>query len=235
MTNDAFEYEERYKVTDPAATLQALGSAGFVLSGTKTQTDHWFIPNRIMTPDQQSHWFDYEAGYALRIREEVTDIGQVAVITAKQLLKPGDHNAMTNNELGLSTAGAITVLQAIGDEFASVVEQLNKRSGDSLSFAEIKQLIESAGRKEYITLAKERSTFRNPTIADVVIDLDTIPALQGTPLGFWASIEIEYEGAESVDQAKQVIRAVSSQLGYNQNDILAKALPGLAIPYLAKF
>lgn len=188
-----------------------------------------------MTPDDQAHWFDYEAGYALRIRETETPQGRSTLITAKQLLRPADHSAMTNLEKPLTAAGAALVLSAIGDEFADVVAQLQSRAEQKLSFAEAKKLIESAGRKEYITLEKQRSSFQNPGVANIVIDLDVVPALQHTSLGFYASIEIEHKGSAPLDEARAIVRSVSAGLGYDHKDILDKALPGLAIPHVAQF
>lgn len=213
-----------------------LAAAGFRLIGTESQIDHWFIPNDIMSPDEQSQWFDHEAGYALRIRQEITQQGSRDIITAKQLLIPGDHSSMTNHESTLTVAGARTVLGAIGGEFNSVIDTLRDRRNDEvLSFGEIKNLIEGVGRKEYITLDKERATFRNPSVDEITVDLDAIPALKETDLGYYAALEIEYTGDQALDEARRVVRSVSKSLGYGVKDILAKALPGQAIPYLAKF
>lgn len=236
MPETTFEYEERYKETDPIGTRRKLELAKFVLSYVQTQIDHWFIPGNIMSPDEQAQWFDYERGYALRIREETNDENQKAIITSKQLLNPADHSAMTNNEASLTVAGMARVLSVIGDEFTPVIHVLDEMEGEKeLTFGEAKQLIESVGRKEYITLEKTRSVYRSDEVADIEVDMDIIPALQSTALGFWASVEIEYTGQEPLEEARVKVRKISHELGYNERDILKKALPGLAIPYLAKF
>jgi len=236
MPTTPFEYEERYKIIDIAATHHLLSMAGFVLSSTESQVDHWFIPNNIMSPDEQFHWFDYERGYAVRIREETTDQGTRDIITAKQLHVPGDHSTMTNHESIVTVDGVRQVLAPVGDEFAVLLESLSLRDGDELlSFSEMKLLFEKSGRKEYITLDKERATFRSPSLKQVVVDLDSIPALKETTLGYHAAIEVEYTGDGSPEDARKMVRDVSQALGYDEKDILAKALPGQAIAFLAKF
>jgi adenylate cyclase class IV len=231
-----FEYEERYKVVDPKATRQLLTAAGFALMGTESQVDHWFIPKDIMSPDEQYNWFDYKKGSAVRIREQTTQDGTRDIITVKQLVTPGDHSTMTNHEEILTVAGVRKVLSLVGEEFNSLLSDLHQRDGDEvLAFLEVKRLIEQSGRKEYITLNKERATFRNPSVQDVVIDLDVIPALKETALGFSAAIEIEYTGDASTEEARKTVRNVGRDLDYDQKDILTKALPGQAIAYLAKF
>ena len=193
MSDEQFEYDE---------TQRVLEASGFALVGSERQIDHWYIPKAIMSPEEQGDWFDNQHGYALRIREETTPERQQTFITSKQLLKQGDHSAMTNNEALLTADGMTKVLQAIGGEFTEVVAKLKQRNDQTITFDEAKQLIEGAGRKEYITLDKQRKTFRNPKLADVVIDLDVIPDLEQTTLGFWASIEIEYTGSENLDDAQ---------------------------------
>ncbi len=236
MTAIPFEYEERYKVTDLEAARQALAAAGFEQTNSGSQTDHWFIPKRINSPEEQTRWFDYEKGYAVRVREEITMGSERTILTAKQLLTPGDHSAMANHESVLTVAGVRRVLLAVGAEFNGLVQTLAEREDDaSLTYAELKRSLEQAGRKEYITLYKERITFRNPSMPEVVVDVDAIPALRGTGLGYYASIELEYTGGASIEDARSVVREASKRLGYEQQDILAKALPGQAIPYLAKF
>lgn len=235
MHANPFEYEERYKVTDPDAVQAQLEAAGYAHTGTETQTDHWFIPRRIMSPEQQAHWFDHEHGYAVRIREQTTPGGSKAVITTKQLLREADHSAMTNNERPLSRSGMIEALSPIGDEFRATVAELGQRTDDMVTITEAQQLILRAGRKEYLVFEKQRRTFHNPAMPNVVVDIDTIPALQTTSLGFWSSIEFEYSGAGTPEEAKRHIGSICRQLGYRADDILAKALPGLAIPYLARF
>ncbi len=236
MSTTPFEYEERYKVTDLEKTWGLLLAARFVLTSASSQTDHWFIPNNIMSPDEQSHWFDYEKGYAVRIREQVTAHGEQAIITAKQLIHAGDHSTMTNHENRLSVAGVRQVLSSIGSEFTELVNNLRQRKDeDILTFLEVKNFLEQAGRKEYITLNKKRTTFRNRDMQDIFIDLDVIPALQETTLGYSAAIEIEYVGNASPEEARKIVRTASQKLGYNARDVLAVALPGQAIPYLATF
>ena len=216
MPTIPFEYEERYKVTDIERTRQSLAAAGFAETSEESQIDHWFIPKGIMSPEEQSRWFDYEKGYALRIREETTAKGMRNVITAKQLLNPGDHSTMTNHESVLTIAGVRKVLAAIGEEFTDLLGNLRQRSDDEvLSFQAVKHLIEQSGRKEYITLDKKRTTFRNPSVQDIVVDLDIIPALQETTLGYSAAIEIEYTGDASAEQARATVREVSRDLGYS--------------------
>lgn len=231
-----FEYEERYKVTNPEETHQLLLSHGYELKGTESQIDHWFIPRHIMSPEEQFQWFDYENGRALRIREQLEQEGAKNTITAKQLIAPADHSSMTNHEAGLTVAGIHSVLTSFAEEFRRGIDSLQGRDDNEVvSYADAKRLIEQHDRKEYITLHKERSTYRHPSIRDVVIDVDVIPALDDTALGHYAAIEIEYTGDESLESAREVIRNVSRDLGYDANDILTKALPGQAIEYLAKF
>ena len=232
---EAFEYEERYRVDDPKAAVKAVEAAGFAQTGDETQIDHWFIPKRIMSPQEQAQWFDFESGYALRIREETTLSGTRTLITAKQLLVPGDHSAMTNNEDLLNTENAHRILQLMGEEFADAVQALEAHTVPELTYDEAKQLIESAGRKEYITIDKERRTFANADAPEVVIDIDVIPDLRGKKLGFYAAIEFEYKGTGTVKKAEQAVQKIAKKLGHDPDEKLAKALPGLAIPYLAKF
>lgn len=231
-----FEYEERYAVYDPASTRRSLEAFGFSLHGSETQSDHWFIPNDIMSPTEQAQWFDYGNGYALRLREQFNGNKQQVFITSKQLLRPADHSAMTNNEAELTVAGMRRVLLPMGREFDGVIQKLIPYSDDqSLSLDEAKTLIENAGRKDYIVINKLRSTFHHTELPEILADLDIIPALKDTDLGFSASIELEYKGPGSPDEAKAAVRAVSSRLGYKQQDILAMGLPGMAIKYLAVF
>ncbi len=236
MSATPFEYEERYKVINPEATTQTLIAGGFVCTGKETQIDHWFIPFSVTSSEGQSQWFDFDKGYALRIREQTTTQGVKNIITAKQLINPGDHSSMTNHESILTVAGAREVLSFIGEEFSRVLDVLRDRQDDeALSYLEAKNLIELSGRREYITLDKERSTFQNPSVQDVVIDLDVIPALSETALGHQAALEIEYTGDAPLEGAREVVRSVSRELGYDNEDILKKALPGQAIEYLAIF
>jgi hypothetical protein len=236
MSETKFEYEERYKETNPLKTQRKLAVAKFALSHIETQIDHWFIPKDIMSPNEQGQWFDYDQGYALRIREETSGAKPRVIITSKRLLRPADHSAMTNNEEVLTAGGMLRILTPMESEFISAIATL-RRMGDEaeMSYGEAKRLIEDSGRKEYITLEKTRSVYRSDAITDIEVDMDTIPALQATALGFWASVEIEYTGAGTLDEAREKVRALSHELGYRQEDILKKALPGLAIPYLATF
>lgn len=236
MSATSFEYEERYKVVDPESIRRLLAAAGFALVGTESQIDHWFIPKRIMSPDEQYNWFDYEEGSAVRIREQTTQRGTQDVITVKQLITPGDHSTMINHEDVLTVAGVRKVLSFVSEEFSSLLDEFRQRDGNEvLTYPEVKHFIEQSGRKEYITLDKERATFRNSAVQDVVIDLDAIPALKETALGFSAAIEIEYAGDASAEEARKVVRSVGRDLGYDEKDILTMALPGQAIAYLAKF
>lgn len=237
MVENRFEYEERYKEADSRAIQNRLGLAKFALGETLTQTDHWFIPNSIKSPYEQGLWFDYELGYALRIREETGDKQKsTLIITSKRLLREADHGAMTNNEAALTARGMAEVLRPIGAEFTPIVERLIVENSDKkLTFIEAKKLIESVGRKEYITIRKIRQVYRNDEIKNIEIDVDEIPALKSTDLGFSASVEIEYIGGGSLDEARAAVEVISRELGYDKKDILKKALPGLAIPYLAKF
>jgi len=231
-----FEYEERYAVSDPASTRLALEDFGFTLKGNETQTDHWFIPNYIMSPTEQAQWFDYDKGYALRLREQSSGDHLRVFITSKQLLRPADHSVMINNEADLTAEGMRRTLVPIGSEFDEVIQKLTAYSNEyPLSLDEAKNLIENAGRKDYIVIHKQRSTFLHAELPEIVADLDNIPALEDTDLGFSACIELEYKGPGSPDEAKKAVRGISSQLGYKQEKILAMALPGLAIKYLAVF
>ncbi len=231
-----FEYEERYRADDPAATQQQLEDAGFILTSTQEQIDHWFIPTRISSPDEQAHWFDHEGGYALRIREESMGDMNRTLITVKQALRGADHSALSNLETELTTEGLLQAFERIGTEFGDAAAQLRTHAGNSgMTVQRATQLIVSAGRKEYLTIHKQRSTFSCSQQPDVVADIDTIPALRDTTLGFSAQIEFEYKGAGSLEDAERAISAVTRLLGYGGYDQLAKALPGLAIPYLAKF
>lgn len=231
-----FEFEERYKVTDTGEICGRLERVGFTLVGTDSQVDHWFIPSTIMSPEAQGNWFDNEWGIALRIREESGVSGTKILATAKQVVEPGNHNNMTTLEELLTVAGLRRVFAFMGSEFTPAMQLMNDRKPeDPLSYADAKTMIESAGRKEYITLEKDRKIFRNPIMPDVVADLDSIPALAGTRLGFSASLELEYVGAGTEVQAAEVIRTLGARLGYERADILEKALPGMAIPYLARF
>lgn len=217
MPESRFEYEERYKEVDPLETQRKLKVATFMLRHVETQIDHWFIPNHIMSPDEQGHWFDYERGYALRIREETGGAAPRAIITSKQLLQPADHSAMTNNEEALTAGGMLQVLLPMEDEFAHAISALKRKEDRQvLSFVEAKQLIESSGRKEYIVLEKTRSAYQSEMIPDIEVDMDTIPALQQTTLGFWASVEIEYTGTGSLEEARTKVRDFSSELGYDK-------------------
>lgn len=236
MTDIPFELEERYKVMDPEATQRQLIAAGFMLTHTESQIDHWFIPKSIMSPQEQYHWFDYEAGYAIRVREKTTAQDSRTIITAKQLVIPGDHSTMTNHEDELTVAGTRKVLSAVGEEFKPILDDLSERRADEVvSFQELKRYMDTVGRKEYITLKKERTSFRNPAVQDVVVDLDIIPDLDGTSLGYYASLELEYTGSDSTEHARKVVRDASQSLGFSEDEVLAKALPGQAIPFLAKF
>lgn len=76
----------------------------------------------------------------------------------------------------------------------------------------------------------EWTTFRNPSTRDIVIDLDTIPALEETTLGYSTALEIEYVGDASAQHARNIVRGISRSLGYDEKDILTKALPGRARP-----
>lgn len=236
MSAVPFEYEERYRVIDPEATRRLLAAAGFTLISTESQIDHWFIPKDIMSPDEQYRWFDYGKGSALRIREQTTQHSKRDIITVKQLITPGDHSMMTNHEDMLTVAGVRKALSFVG-EFSNLLDNhLSQRNDDEvLTYLEVKRFIEQSGRKEYITLDKERETFRSPAVQDVVIDIDVIPALEKTALGFSAAIEIEYIGDASAEEARKIVRDVGRDLGYDEKDILTKALPGQAIAYLAKF
>jgi adenylate cyclase class IV len=231
-----FEYEERYKVTSLESVRRMLSVADFVQTGAESQIDHWFIPKNIMSADEQAQWFDYEKGSALCIREKTTTHGVQRVITVKQLVTPGDHSAMTNYESVLTAGGVRQVLPSVAEEFSGLLADLSERKDDeSLSFLQIKRLIEQAGRKEYITLDKERTTFRNSSVKDVVVDLDVIPALRETTLGYYTAIEIEYVGDASERTAREVVRCVIQSVGFDEKDVLTKALPGQAIAFLAKF
>lgn len=42
-------------------------------------------------------------------------------------------------------------------------------------------------------------------------------------------------GEGTLEEAQQRVRTIGGELGYETADILKKALPGLAIPYLARF
>lgn len=231
-----FEYEERYAVSDPASTRRALEDFGFTLQGSETQTDHWFIPNYIMSPKEQAQWFDYDNGYALRLREQTSGYHPQVFITSKQLLRPADHSGMINNEVELTAEGMRRALLPIGSEFDEVIQKLTAYGKEyPLSLDEAKNLIENAGRKDYLVIHKQRMTFHHIKLPEIIADLDNIPALEDTDLGFSACIELEYKGSGSPEEAKTAVRGVSSQLGYKQKSILAMALPGLAIKYLAVF
>lgn len=236
MSESLFEYEERYKDINPLETQRKLTAAAFALSHMETLVDHWFIPKGIMTPEEQGLWFDYELGCALRIREETSGAAPRTIITSKQLLKVADHSAMTNNERILTVGGMLQVLSSMKDEFAVAIDLLSRKDSEQeVSYTEAKHLIENADRKEYITLEKTRGVYRSDSLTDIEVDIDTISALRSTKLGFWASVEIEYIGDGSLEEARERVRSVSRELGYDEKDILKKALPGLAIPYLARF
>ena len=234
--HNQFEYEERYKVSDLISTQLNLEVNGFELSGHKVQTDHWFIPKYIMSAAEQAQWFDYDRGYALRLREETVGDLRKVIITSKQILYSADHSAMTNNEAELSTQGLQRVLAPLGSEFDELIQTVAANSsGHSLTLAEAKHLIENAGRKDYIVINKLRATYHNTGLPDITADIDSVPDLANTSLGFSAAIELEYNGSGSLDEAKAAVRSLSTRLGYKQADILAMALPGLAIKYLAVF
>jgi adenylate cyclase class IV len=231
-----FEYEERYAVTDPAATRGQLEAIGFEFVRSEDQTDHWFIPQHIMSADQQGQWFDDERGWALRIREERTEDGQQLFITAKQVIVPHDHNTLRNVQGRLNAGDMRRVLLAMGSEFATAIAALGSQEEQwPISFAQAKQLITQAGRKEYLTAHKQRATFTTLAMRDVRVDLDAMPDLRGTDLGFWASVELEYTGGGTPEEAQLVIAQLRHDLGYDEATMLKKALPGLAIPYLARF
>jgi len=234
--NNQFEYEERYKVSDPATVQRVLEADGFRPNGGEMQTDHWFIPKYIMSPAEQTQWFDHDMGYAVRLREQIIGDRRKLLITSKQLLRPADHSAMTNNEADLNIEGMWRTLTPVGSEFHELLAELATYDGNhSLSLEEAKRLIESAGRKDYLIINKQRTTYRNAQLPDVVADLDCVPALANTDLGFSAAIELEYCGSGSLEEAKATVRTLSARLGYKQEDILTMALPGLAIKYLAVF
>lgn len=234
--SNKFEYEERYKVIDVASIQKLLEVNGFRMTSEEIQSDHWFIPKEIMTPDEQAQWFDFDRGFALRIREQVKDNKRRTIITSKQLLHPADHSAMANYEAELTPRGMQEVLAPMGQEFNRIIQEVaTYRNDEYLSLHEAKILIEKAGRKDYIVIDKQRSTYLNAAQPEVIADLDYVPALNGTDLGFAAAIELEYVGPGTIEEAKSAVRAVSSRLGFEPDGILAMALPGLAIKYLAVF
>ena len=232
----AFEYEERYKVSDVSSIQTILEANGFAKTSEETQSDHWFIPKEIMSPAEQAQWFDYDGGFALRIREQVKDNRRRTIITSKRLLQAADHSAMANYEAELTFQGMQEVLAPMGQEFDQIVNELATYQNDGrLSLDEGKSLIEKAGRKDYIVIDKQRSTYSNAAQPEVTADLDYVPALVDTDIGFAAAIELEYIGTGTIEEAKTAVRAISSKLGFEPDEILAMALPGLAIKYLAVF
>jgi adenylate cyclase class IV len=228
----SIEDEARYKVANTSDVIEILKRVGFSLRQQVDQIDHWFIPNEIMSVEEQAHWFDLEGGVAIRIREESEKVDEVKLeLTAKSLAIPGDHASLRNVEGPLSFVTMNEVLKEIQKDGEIGVVGTDKE--DTLTVAAAKLVLESAGRKEYLTIRKQRQNFGSESHPDVVVSVDIIPDLM-PKLGFSSAIEIEYVGSSSNASSATIVR-VCEEIGLSDSDTLEVGLPRLAVEYLAKF
>ncbi|MDD3647878.1 MAG: CYTH domain-containing protein [Candidatus Dojkabacteria bacterium] len=130
---DKIEIELRYLFKDRKLLEKRLLDLGAKISYHGHIIDHWYIPNRIKSREQEEEWFDKNRGCGLRIREQDNGYtGKVTVsLEAKRLTKEDmNHDTFLEAEIYV----------------------------DSIENA--KRLLELLDRKEFLVIDKNRIVYK---------------------------------------------------------------------------
>ncbi|MBU0975436.1 MAG: excisionase family DNA-binding protein [Patescibacteria group bacterium] len=133
QNNDRIEIELRYLLKNRTLLEKKLINLGSKVVYHGHIIDHWYIPNRIKSAEQQEEWFDKNRGCGIRIREQ--DNGYTGKITvsleAKRLTKEDmNHNTFLEAEIYVDSAEST------------------------------ERLLELLDRKEFLTIDKDRIVYK---------------------------------------------------------------------------
>jgi len=196
-TGKKVEIELRYLLKDRKVLETRLLNLGAKIVYHGHVIDHWFIPKYIKSREQEEEWFDKNRGCGLRIREQ--DNGYTGKITtsieAKRLTKEMNHNTFLEAEVTVD------------------------------SYEDANSLMELMGRKEFLTIDKDRVVYK---YKDFKICIDDIK-------DFKVGVEIEINTFKDRETALKKISRISKRLGLSEKDRAEKSITVLAFDKLAKY